>query len=217
MSSLLFPLSVLMLSFSFPDSHFFTPGEVQTPSCSSEEVELDAGFEQAVFSRSGLLGMLSHSEATGIRFYNVKASSSDPSGTVMAIAVREDGSEIDGGFSSKRYVRSDGYTGSGVRSTELSCEEAEAHCANVTASGLISFCSTFSRAEITSLTSNYRANTLRLTPGESEGHNTMMMESVSLIRGEMTDLGSGQGFDVMDGDPCPIACGVGQEENYINR
>lgn len=176
-----------------------------------------AGFEDAYFSRSGLQGMLSHPEATGIRFYNVKINSTDTQGTVMAIAVRADDSEIDGGATSRRYVRSDGYSGSGIRSTDLSCADAEAHCANMTASGLTSFSSTFTRAEIQALTAAHMANTLRVTPGEVSGNGAMMLESVSVIRGVVTDLGSGAGFDLLDGDPCPIACGVGQEGNYINR
>lgn len=184
------------------------------------------GFTEAVFQPAALQAMLSHRDCVGIRFYNAMPSDG-AQGTVMAIGIRADGSEIIDAGSPTAYLASNGV----VQVMELQADstyrpswmiaglpkdrsEAVAACERLTAAGFASYSASFSAAEVNALLAVRDCTGLRITPLETAGSHSMTISAVSMAEGRMNALGSGEGFEKACTDPCPTVCGP--PSNYIN-
>lgn len=171
------------------------------------------GFTEAIFDRATLETIIGHRDCAGVRFYNVLKESGDSEGTVLAIGIKSDGSEITG-FLAKKYKRSDAVSGETVTVTSLSKSKASDGCDWIAAAGHSSYSTSFTKQNIQNLLSESMTDGLKVTP-EPESNLTMKAESYQFDRGAWSSSGSGSQFESVCTEPCPLSCGSPQ--NYINQ
>ncbi len=185
--------------------HVFGGTPVPLPSASTVDGGGGAGFTEAVFDAALLQSLLDEKECAGIRFYNIMLEPTSP-GTVMAIGIRGDKSEINGGLFASPYKVS--------TSSALSRNNAAEACGNMRTAGNTSYSASFTKEEILALLKVVGCTALRITPTDEKGTPSMRIAAVSLEEGRANELGSGDGFERSCGDPCPTICGPPQQ--YIN-
>lgn len=184
------------------------PGSLDTP---SEGV----GFTEAVFTSSRMQSIMSDRDCVGVRFYNAKLSASAPQGTLMAVGVRADGSDINGGILTHPYVACAPSAQDPAAVSTLSRNGASGVCANIVAAGGTSFSATVPKADLSSLLAMAGCNGVRVLPIVGGSGTSLLLRAVTIDRAVVTDLGSGSGYERRAGDPCPAICG--NPANYINE
>ncbi|MCB9170895.1 MAG: hypothetical protein H6594_11145 [Flavobacteriales bacterium] len=173
----------------------------------------DPGFVEAIFDATSLSDLLHGTERAGVRFYNVMASASSEQGTVMAIAIDAEGNEVAGDLE-KPYVIDMGMVKGRPTVAHLSANEAHDACARMEAMEHPSYSTSFSRAEIEALLAVNGCQALHITPDMCANGNTMRLTAATIEQDRVVDLGEGEGFIKLCGDPCPTVCGP--TVRYVN-
>ena len=173
-----------------------------------------AGFTEAVFDAATLNEIMADRDCASVRFYNSMPDGSS-TGTVMAIGVRSDGSEITGGLFAHAYKVSVGVADDHAIIDGQTKSGAGKACVNITSGGGASYSASFTKADVVALLGQSGCNGVRVTPGEMNGSTTMKLESVTIARSAATVLGAGSGFELICGDPCPAFCGS-PLSHYVN-
>ena len=175
------------------------PGPLDTP---SEGV----GFTEAIFSSASMQSIMSDRDCVGVRFYNAKLSATAPQGTLMAVGIRADGSDINGGILAHPYVACAPSAQNPAAVSTLSRNGASGACADLAAGGDTSFSASVPKADLSSLLAMAGCNGVRVLPIEGGGGTSLLIRAVTIDRTVVTDLGSGSGYERRAGDPCRAIC-----------
>jgi hypothetical protein len=173
-----------------------------------------AGFTEAVFDAATLNTIMANGNCEGLRFYNVLPDGANTS-TVMVIGAAADGSELSGSLFAKAYKAAAGLQDDHMIVHDRSKSAAAKGCLNMANGGSTSFSASFAKADVLTLLGQSGCNGLRVSPAEANGSITMKLESVTIAHSAATVLGSGSGFDLVCGDPCPSFCGS-PLSHYVN-
>lgn len=172
--------------------------------------EGDAGGP--VFDAGALREMLTESECTGLRFYNIMLVEGGAS-TVMVIGIKADGSEQNGGFLSRPYKASVGTLQDPMAGQWLSRGQAAEACQRIATAGQTSYSASVGKDEILPLLELPGCSGLGVMPGATGSG--FMLVAMSSEGGSIRRMGEGSGYERLCGDPCPNVCGP--VSNYINE
>jgi len=170
----------------------------------------DAGFTEAVFDAQTIQDLLDRRNCDGIRFYN---SLSEGKVSLIAVAISE-GADLRGSFFNRKpFAVSMGIVDNRISIEKVDEEQAKAMCQAIDQSTYAHYSTHFSKNDLQTLLSNTNCNALQIKPGRSSGNLSMEVQSVRFEDGRVSDLGEGQGFEMLAVDPCPPVCGY--SGNYI--
>ena len=173
----------------------------------------DPGFKEALFDSATLQSVMKDGAVMALRFYNALAKAGDADGTVMAIGIRTDGSEVNKG---KSYRLSLGFVNGKLQVRNLAVAAAATACRDMQNSGNPSYSASFTRDEVERLLALPGCNALRLTPGTSvTGDTSMLLTAMKVAAGKATPLGTAPEYERLCEYPCPTVCGP--ETNYVYR
>ena len=174
-----------------------------------------AGFTAQYFSKADLLALLSQENCVGIRFYNCLNNSTSNNASIIAVAVKSNGSEICPLFG-KQYLLSKNVSGTTIEAEHITKNQAKDLVVNLGKNTDIkSFSAFYSKANLSEML-NEGIDGLKLIPGsrlfemrnsegnnETKRYNTMMIIGVSASNGKLTDTGNAYAKTI---EPCPTMC-----------
>jgi hypothetical protein len=172
----------------------------------------DAGFVDAFFDAATLSYLMNDPNCAGLRFYNARRTASDTKGTVIAIAVRANGTEIFNGTTHK-YRMYDRISGSTTSTGELTLADAKTRIGYVKAAGEKYYATNWTRSAITTYLTSAGCNGLRLRSKQADANWSMEMHPVKLASGAATVNPAPPGS--LCTEPCPTYCGT-LSSNYIH-
>lgn len=175
-----------------------------------------AGFSEEYLSATDINDLLSVTEAVGIRFYNAIEDAKSGDVSLVAVAVRADGTEISSALA-KKYRRSSQPIGETIWSLKLGEANAKTCVGNACANQrLVPFTSFFSRSTLQAVLRQEGASGIKLIPAsrmfemkDSKGaltqksYKTMMIIGVQVRAGALTDIGETYLKSI---EPCPYVC-----------
>ncbi|NND76610.1 MAG: hypothetical protein HKN39_00305 [Flavobacteriales bacterium] len=166
------------------------------------------------FSEDKVNDILSHRDAVAVRFYNVVENENTTALTTMAIGVRQDGSEINGGLFARKYKVNEGVVGVQTTINGVSRNTATALCAGVTAQGLLSFSADFPKETIQSMMNVKDANGVQILQVSSGANPTFEASSAEAANGSWTAPKNAE--KSTSTEPCPTFCDS-DNSHYVNR
>jgi hypothetical protein len=170
----------------------------------------EAGFVDAVFDSETIEDLLNRKNCDGVRFYN---SLSEGKVFVMAVGISE-GADIQSSFFTRKpYAVSKGIEEDRITIEKVDEEQARAMCEELDQSRFTQYSTHFSRKEIETLLNQPDCNAIQVKPGRSSDNLSMMVSSVNFNEGRISNLGEGEGFEMLAIDPCPPVCG--NSGNYL--
>jgi hypothetical protein len=174
-----------------------------------------AGFTQAVFDEDGLNVLLKDTDCARVRFYNARRSADDKEGTVIAVAVRSDGSEYGISSSGVFYRMSDKIVGSNVSYLERTRDAAREACRWMGAAGNDLVAAEASSRVLQKMLSLEKCNGIRATPVRADdGGLTFRFAAAEITGGTIREL-AGAGSSMICGDPCPAFCS--EDVEYVHQ
>lgn len=172
------------------------------------------GFTSAIFSKSVLNDLLSDRDCAGIRFYNVMINGQ---GTLMAIGMRADSSDINGGLFASPYKANLPTTEDPMRITGLGRGAAKDACEGMAGAGYTSFSAFASGRDVQELLALEGCEGLQAVPASGSGTTAIMITAVRMDGSNTVPLGSGGMYERSTAEPCPNSCGPeSQYARYIN-
>lgn len=176
----------------------------------------DPGFTEAVFEDETIKKLLELNDSDGIRIYNVMWDDVVRAAAVAVDDPSENGADVQKGFLYRPYRLTMGLSASKI----LVDKRNIAKTRNASeALDLITdkhhYSVNFPKNGVNALLSADGCNALRVSPRTSDGELSMLLEAVKFSNGTVTDLGSGEGYDLIGTAPCPPICG--SKYNYVYR
>jgi hypothetical protein len=156
------------------------------------------GFSQVYFSKNDINQMLQQEGSAGVRFYTVRQSGFlgfPGSPSVMAVAVRSDGTEIGS------YLRMDGYS-----SDALDQSSARSELERSYNSGFATTAATFSGTDLSGSIMQESGDGLHIKPGHDGSNNSMIIVASNRTSAGSNDEGTSY---FRAAQPCPPDCSTG--------
>jgi hypothetical protein len=201
-----------------PSPDAYKPVEVDAREAMEEVAEnsMVAGFMEEFLSVTDINDLLVPSDAVGLRFYNAIDDAKTGDVSLVAVAVRADGTEITSDLA-KKYRRSSQPIGETIWTLKLGQPSAKTCVANACANQrLVPFTAFFSRSTLQSILRQEGATGIKLIPASryfimkdakgadtQKSYKTMMVIGVQGRSGSLTDIG---GTYLKSIEPCPYVC-----------
>ncbi|HRH70138.1 MAG TPA: hypothetical protein PLB89_11575 [Flavobacteriales bacterium] len=178
---------------------------VQNAPSNAGTVSGGAGFSAALLDATTASELLEDKDCAGIRFYSAMEKDA-ASATVMAVGIDDHGAELTAGFFGRPYKLC--VNGPVVgKARELSRSKAEEAITLIKTSGNTNFSASFSRTDLQAMLDKEGCVALLVTPDEASGSVSMRVAAVGTDGSKTMELGSGEGYEKVCGDPCPAFCG----------
>lgn len=170
----------------------------------------EAGFSQGLFDAETIEDLLGRRNCDGVRFYNTMDAGQV---YVMAVGISE-GADIQGGFFTRNpYAVSKGVVEGRIEIEKINEEKARKMCEEVDRSSHTQYSAHFTKRDLETMLRQRDCNALRIRPASASGQLSMELHAINFTEGEVTELGEGEGFEMLALSPCPPVCGV--TGNYI--